>query len=101
MSEVLKDATADELDTKDDVNVQYTSWQEAIGAIRLELLNKIRDEVNQSLDKGLGAMLTTWNRSLLRIYLPLLFRKMMKLSPGWKHRSMMLVNLWEGMLPEL
>ena len=59
MSEELKDANVDESDMKDDRNVQHSSWQEAIGAIRTELLDRIKEEVNQSLEKGLSAVLTT------------------------------------------
>ena len=50
MSEELKVANGDESDVKD------SSWEEAI---RTELLDKIKEEVNQTLDKGLGAILTT------------------------------------------
>ena len=59
MSEEFKDANVDESNMNVDDNVQYSSWQEAIGAIRTELLDRVRDEVNQSLEKGLGAILTS------------------------------------------
>ena len=59
MSEELKDANVDESNMNVNDNVQYSSWQEAIGAIRTELLDRVREEVNQSLDKGLGAILTS------------------------------------------
>ena len=59
MSEDLKDANVEKSDMKVDDNVQYSSWQEAIGAIRTELLDRIKEEVNQSLEKGLSSVLTT------------------------------------------
>ena len=67
MSEEFKDANIDESNMNVDDNVQYSSWQEAIGAIRTELLDRVREEVNQSLSKGLSAILTTLDTKMQKI----------------------------------
>ena len=55
MSEEFKDANVDESNLNVNDNVQYSSWQEAIGAIRTELLDRIRDEGKRNIQPSHSA----------------------------------------------